>query len=368
MSTRKIVHIDMDAFYASIEQRDHPELAGRPIAVGGSSERGVVMTASYEARSYGVRSAMPSVQAKRLCPDLHFVKPRMGVYKEECYRIRDIFETYTDLVEPLSLDEAYLDLTNANVDPPSATILAERIRSDIEDATGLTASAGVAASKFLAKMASDWNKPDGLFVIPPRDALSFIADLPIEKFHGVGSVTAEKMHALGIQSGRDLQQSDPNELAKHLGKRGRFFYQLAQAQDDRPVRTDRTRKSVGAERTFSENLCTVQQMVDGVETLAERVARRLKRAGARGRTVTLKLKYADFEVRTWSHTRPRSVARRDDIARIATHLLRERAITKRPVRLLGVTVHKLLFLEDGQGYQLPLPFDGQYTVRPASPS
>jgi DNA polymerase-4 len=357
---RKIIHVDMDAFYASIEQRDHPEWAGRPIAVGGSSERGVVMTASYEARPYGVRSAMPAVQAKRLCPDLLFVSPRMDVYKTEGYRIRDIFHTYTDLVEPLSLDEAYLDVTEPKHGPPSATLLATRILDDIRETTGLSASAGAASSKFVAKAASDWDKPEGLTVVPPGEALAFIAALPIEAFPGVGNVTAEAMHRLGIRTGADLQRYDRDHLVDHFGKRGRFFYRLAQADDNRPVRTDRTRKSVGAERTFSENLTDMPDMVEAVEGLAERVARRLKRAGARGRTVTLKLKFADFEVRTWSETRPRSLACPDDIVRVATYLLRRRARTRRPVRLLGISVHKLQFQDDGAGYQLRLPFDRRH--------
>jgi DNA polymerase-4 len=363
-TARKILHVDMDAFYAAIEQRDRPELAGRPIAVGGSSERGVVMTASYEARPAGIHSAMPSVQAKRLCPELVFVRPRMEAYKEEGYRIRTIFHRYTDLVEPVSLDEAFLDVTEPKQGPPSATLLARAIRDEIQQTTGLTASAGAAASKFVAKVASDWDKPDGLTVVPPDREVAFIARLPIEHFPGVGTVTAEKMHGLGIRTGKDLQNMTEDQLSSYFGKRGRFFYRLARGRDKRPVSPDRTRKSVGAERTYSSNLTDHEDMISALDSLAERVSRRLDRAGARGRTITLKVKFANFQVRTWSKTVPRSLAAADELAHVAAYLLRERAHPERPVRLLGIAAQKLQFEKDVIGYQLPLPFESSRTPAP----
>lgn len=363
---RKIIHVDMDAFYASIEQRDDPELAGRPVAVGGSaSGRGVVMAASYEARPAGVHSAMPSAHAKRLCPDLVFVRPRMETYKEEGYRIREIFHAYTDLVEPLSLDEAYLDVSAPKKGPPSATLLAQRIRDEIHATTGLTASAGAGTSKFVAKAASDWDKPDGLTVVPPATSLQFIGALPVEAFPGVGEVTAKKMHRLGLRTGRHLQQQDEAFLVEHFGKRGRFFYRLAQDDDDRAVRPNRTRKSVGAERTFSSDLTTRPAMTAALAPIAERVARRLQRAGARGRTVTLKVKFTDFQVRTWRVTAPRSIANADELLAIGRHIVCERAQLSSPVRLLGLSVRNLYFEDEVLGYQLPLPFAGSDLPMPA---
>jgi DNA polymerase-4 len=252
---RRIIHVDMDAFYAQIEQRDFPErYAGKPIAVGGTPPRGVVQTASYEARPYGVHSAQPAVEADRKCPDLIFVSPRMEVYQEESAAIRQILRRYTDLVEPLSLDEAYLDVTDPKQGPPSGTLIARRIRDDIRRETGLTASAGVGPSKFVAKVASDRDKPDGLTVVTPAERKTFIAELPVEDFHGIGPVTAEKMRSVGIESGRDLQERSERELRNRFGKRGAHFKTLAMGEDDRPVKPDRERKSVGAERTFAEDL------------------------------------------------------------------------------------------------------------------
>jgi DNA polymerase-4 len=355
MSDRKIAHIDMDAFYAAIEQRDHPELQGRPIAVGGSSKRGVVMTASYEARPYGVHSAMPSVEAARRCPDLIFVPSRMDVYKEESQRIRAIFERYTDRIEPLSLDEAYLDLTAPKVGPPSATIIANRIRQAIADETGLTASAGVSSTKFVAKLASDVNKPNGICVVAPRDVESFISERPIEDFHGVGPVTAKRMQDLNIHTGADLQAASEDVLVKHFGKRGRFFYRIARGDDPRPVRTDRTRKSVGAERTFSSDLDQIDRMEARLKDIASRVAKRLDRGNLRGHTVTLKVKYADFTMITRQKTLDHTVQRADDLYRMGCRLLRE-VSPEAPVRLLGLSVHKLVGRDCQRGRQLEFAF------------
>lgn len=332
----------MDAFYASVEQRDFPDqYAGRPIAVGGGPPRGVVMTASYEARPYGIHSAQPSAEAKRLCPDLLFVRPRMKVYREVSYVIRDIFRRYTDLIEPLSLDEAYLDVTKPKQGPPSGTLIAKRIRQDIADETGLTASAGVAPGKFLAKVASDRNKPDGLTVVTPGEVMTFIAELDIQTFHGVGPVTADRMKALGIHTGADLQAVDESDLVKHFGRRGHFFYKIAHGQDTRPVRPNRTRKSVGAENTFRDDIADPAEMLRRLEPLAERVTRRLERAERRGRTVTLKLKSFRHEVTTRQVTLDRYVYTAEDIMAVARVLLHDPHPPEAPVRLLGVSVSSL---------------------------
>src|SRR5690606_2708567 len=284
---RKIIHIDMDAFFASVEQRDNPELRGKPVAVGGTSRRGVVAAASYEARAYGVRSAMPTVVARRRCPQLILVKSRFDVYRAVSHQIREIFYTYTDLVEPLSIDEAFLDVTHVKQGPPSATLIAREIKARILKETGLTASAGVSINKFLAKLASDVNKPDGLTVILPEEAEAFVAALPVDRFYGVGPVTAERMRAMGIETGADLRARSEEELRKHFGKAGSHFYRIARALDDRPVRPDRQRKSVGAERTFEEDLIKEADLLKRLEYISAEVARRLERSGTTGRTVTL---------------------------------------------------------------------------------
>ena len=340
--SRKIIHVDMDAFYASVEQRDFPEeYAGRPIAVGGRPPRGVVMTASYEARPYGVHSAQPSVEAKRLCPDLVFVKPRMDVYRDVSRDIRAIFSRYTDVIEPLSLDEAYLDVTNPKQGPPSGTLIARRIRDAILEETGLTASAGVAPSKFLAKVASDRDKPDGLTVVTPDQVMDFIAGLDIEAFHGVGPVTAERMRALGIQSGADLQAVEESDLVKHFGRRGHFFYRIAHGRDTRPVRPNRTRKSVGAERTFRDDVAEPEAMMERLEPIAERVMSRMKSAERRGRTVTLKMKSFRHDVSTRQITLDRFVRSESDLLAIARRLLHDPHPPEEPVRLLGLSVSNL---------------------------
>lgn len=353
---RRIVHVDMDAFYAAIEQRDHPEkYAGKPIAVGGTPPRGVVQTASYEARPYGVHSAQPAVEADRKCPDLIFVSPRMGVYQEESTRIRKILNQYTNLVEPLSLDEAYLDVTEPKTGPPSGTLIARRIRDAIYQETGLTSSAGVAPSKFVAKVASDQDKPDGLTVVRPEDQIDFIVQLPVEEFHGIGPVTTEKMHELGIRRGEDLQAIAERDLTHHFGKRGRHFKKLAMGRDDRPVRPDRERKSVGAERTFSEDIDDPQEMLERLAPIAERVFKRLQKAGRGGRTVTLKLKSHDHDVSTRQTTVERTVRSKEELMILTERLLYRPRAPEEPVRLLGISVSSLTG-GDGKGVQLEFDF------------
>ena len=288
---RKIIHIDMDAFYASVEQRDNPELRGKPVAVGGSRERGVVAAASYEARKFGVHSAMPSVSAKRKCPDLIFVKPRFDAYKAVSLKIREIFAEYTPLIEPLSLDEAYLDVTENLKGIAFATEIAKEIRAKIRAETSLTGSAGVSYNKFLAKLASDHRKPDGLFVITPKMGPAFVEALPVGKFHGVGPATTAKMNRLGIENGLDLRAQTISFLQQHFGKSGPYFYWIARGIDDRPVRADRIRKSVGAENTFSVDLFTFDAAQNALLPIIDKVWRHCESTGARGRTVTLKVKY-----------------------------------------------------------------------------
>lgn len=355
---RKIIHVDMDAFYASVEQRDFPEAyAGKPIAVGGRPPRGVVMTASYEARPYGVHSAQPSVEARRRCPNLVFVRPRMDVYREVSYELREIFRRYTDLIEPLSLDEAYLDVTAPKTGPPSGTLIARRIRADIYRETGLTASAGVAPNKFLAKVASDQDKPDGLTVVTPGEMLDFIAGLDVETFHGVGPVTAERMKKHGIETGADLQSVSEAQLVKWFGRRGHFFHRIAHGRDTRPVRPNRIRKSVGAENTFRDDVAEADEMLRRLRPLAERVERRLKRAGRRGRTVTLKIKSFRHEVSTRQTTLDRPVRSAPDLMTVARRLLHDPQPPDEPVRLLGLSVSKLTDPESGgRLLQLEIPF------------
>lgn len=338
---RKIIHVDMDAFYASIEQRDFPVYAGKPLAVGGAQRRGVIAAASYEARVFGVRSAMPTVVARRLCPDLIVVKPRFEVYGEVSRQIREIFLSYTDLVEPLSLDEAYLDVTTARKGPPSATLIARAIKKEIRSATGLTASAGVSFNKFLAKIASDLQKPDGLSVIRPEEAEAFVRSLPIERFFGIGAVTAGKMRAMGIETGADLAMQSEKDLVARFGKVGHYYFKIARAQDDRPVRPDRERKSVGAERTFQRDLTDEAEMQERLVPIAENVAARLHRISATGKTVTLKIKFNDFSVTTRSRTFSHDLSSADDLIAISRELLHTPTFPGRPVRLLGISVSNL---------------------------
>jgi DNA polymerase-4 len=335
---RRIIHIDMDAFYASVEQRDNADLRGKPVAVGGSRERGVVAAASYEARKFGVRSAMPSITAKRQCPDLIFVPPRFDVYRAISQQIHAIFARYTPIIQPLSLDEAYLDVTTPLIDPGSATAIAEQIRAAIRDETSLTASAGVSYNKFLAKLASDHRKPDGLFVITPKMGPTFVEDLPVGKFHGVGPVTAARMNALGIHTGLDLRRQSREFLAEHFGKSADYYYGVARGQDDRPVEADRIRKSLGAETTFAQDLTRWDQVPPVIEPLCTKVWAACTKGGHAGRTVTVKVKHADFQQITRSRSGADPIRSQRELQQITLDLLRPCFPPPRGVRLLGVTV------------------------------
>ena len=338
---RKIIHVDMDAFFASVEQRDNPELRGKPVAVGGSSGRGVVAAASYEARKYGVKSAMPSVTAKRLCPDLIFCKGRFDAYREASAQIRDIFQRYTPHVEPLSLDEAYLDVTDDLRGIGSATRIAELIRSQITQETQLTASAGVSYNKFLAKLASDQNKPDGLCVIRPGQGAAFVAGLPVRRFHGIGPRGAEKMARLGIETGADLAARDIAWLRQHFGSFADYLYRAARGIDLRPVRANRIRKSIGGERTFHDDVSSGQALRDRLEEIIEIVWARIAEKDTRGRTVTLKLKFTDFQLMTRAKSLPQPIAGKAEFARISRAILDEVLPLPMPVRLMGLTLSGL---------------------------
>ncbi len=338
---RKIIHVDMDAFYASVEQRDEPALRGLPVAVGGSRERGVVAAASYEARRFGVRSAMPSVTARRKCPDLVFVKPRFEAYKAVSAQIRSIFAAHTALIEPLSLDEAYLDVTENRFGLASATEVAQRIRASIRAETGLTASAGVSYNKFLAKLASDHNKPDGCFVITPAMGPTFVATLPVGRFHGIGPATEAKMTRLGIATGADLRAQSLPFLQAHFGKSGAYYHQIARGIDDRPVRANRIRKSVGAENTFAQDLHAFEPMCEALQPLIDKVWRACEVAGVEARTVTLKVKFADFAQITRSRSAARPVASRAALEQASLDLLRPVLPAPKGVRLLGVSLSGL---------------------------
>jgi DNA polymerase-4 len=342
---RKIIHVDMDAFFASVEQRDDPRLRGSPVAVGGSARRGVVAAASYEARRFGVRSAMPSVTAARLCPDLIFVKPRFDVYRNVSLQIRRIFRRYTDLVEPLSLDEAYLDVTHDKRGVGSAVRIARLIRSQIRSETGLTASAGVSYNKFLAKIASDQNKPDGIHVILPDEGEAFVASLPVRRFYGVGPKTAQRMEVLGILTGADLRECSMDFLVEHFGKSAGYLYWAARGVDDRPVRPDRIRKSVGGERTFSDDLHSEAELREALERIVDLVWERIEAHGVSGRTVTLKVRYADFRLVTRRRTCDHDLAGKAQFAAIACDLLGQLLPPRRGVRLLGVTLSGLADLQ-----------------------
>ncbi len=331
----------MDAFFASVEQRDNPDLRGKPIAVGGSAARGVVAAASYEARKFGVRSAMPSVTAKRKCPELIFVRHRFDVYKQVSQQIRAIFAEYTPLIEPLSLDEAYLDVTENLKGIASATQIATDIRATIRAETGLTASAGVSYNKFLAKLASDHRKPDGLFVITPSMGPMFIEALPVGKFHGIGPATTAKMNRLGVHTGLDLRAQDLPFLLRHFGKAGRFYYWIARGIDERPVHADRVRKSVGAENTFSEDLTAFEAMRGELMPIIAKVWRYCESGRIRGRTVTLKVKYADFQTITRCRTLAAAVASQEQIEQVSFELLAQLMPPPKGIRLLGVTLSSL---------------------------
>lgn len=337
---RKIIHVDMDAFYASVEQHDHPELKGKPIAVGGGSKRGVVSAASYEARKFGVRSAMAGYIAKRNCPDLIFVPPRFDRYKEVSNQIRSVFFGYTDLVEPLSLDEAYLDVTENKKGNPSATLIAKDIRKKILEITGLTASAGISINKFIAKVASDYNKPNGQKTVNPEEVLQFLEDLDIRKFYGVGKVTAEKMYKLGIFTGKDLKQKSLGFLDQEFGKSGKYYYHVVRGIHNSEVKPHRTPKSVGAERTFAENLSSEVFMLEKLENIANELERRLQKSKIAGKTITLKIKYSDFSLQTRSKTLPYFIAKKDLILETAKELLYQSEL-QNSVRLLGISLANL---------------------------
>ena len=355
---RKIIHVDMDAFFASVEQLDNPCYRNKPIAVGGSKERGVVAAASYEARKFGVRSAMPSVVAARRCPNLIFVKPRFDRYKEISNKIREIFFEFTDLVEPLSLDEAFLDVTENKYQHQSATILAEAIRFRIKEETGLNASAGISVNKFIAKIASDMNKPNGQKTIPPEEVLDFLNQLPIEKFFGVGKVTAEKMKLHGIFNGSDLKHKSKSYLNQYFGKSGRHFYDIVRGIQHSEVKPHRIRKSIAAERTFSQDISTENSAMELLQKIAEELERRTKKSGIKGKTVTLKLKYNDFTVQTRSKTQNEFLSTSGEVFPIVQTLLKQEKL-KMPVRLLGISLSKLNTLEqdsDDVSVQLEMAF------------
>ncbi len=347
----------MDAFFASVEQRDHPEWRGLPIAVGGGGRRGVVAAASYEARKFGVRSAMPGFKAKLLCPQLVFVPHRFGVYKEVSQQIRAIFYEYTDLVEPLSLDEAYLDVTEPKKGKPSATLIAQEIRQRIFETTQLTASAGVSFNKFIAKIASDINKPNGQKVITPTEAAAFIEALPIEKFFGIGKVTAKKMHQMGIFSGSDLKQYSKLELSQWFGKAGRHFYKIVRAEDDRKVNPNRIRKSIGAERTFGENLVEIHQMKEKLHPIIETVYKYMHTTDNFGRTVTLKAKRADFTQITRSKSFASEIITKTDLVDIVFELLENNKQELEQIRLLGVSISNLQNEHQVEGTGIQLKFE-----------
>jgi DNA polymerase-4 len=354
-SSRKIIHIDMDAFYASVEQRDNPELRGKPVAVGGSRERGVVAAASYEARKFGVRSAMPSITAKRKCPDLIFVKPRFDAYKAISLQIREIFAEYTPIIEPLSLDEAYLDVTENLKGIVSATHIAEEIRAKVRAETELTASAGVSYNKFLAKLASDHRKPDGLFVITPAMGPAFVETLPVRKFHGVGPATAAKMARLGIKAGLDLRAQTLAFLQEHFGKAGSYYYGVARGIDERPVRADRIRKSVGAENTFPADLFTYEAARDALQDIIDKVWGHCEGSRLRGRTVTLKVKFANFQQITRSHTGQMPIMARSELEQLGNALLEPLFPVAKGLRLLGVSLSSLVLEETERDREFRLP-------------
>ncbi|WP_281634275.1 DNA polymerase IV [Flavobacterium luteolum] len=337
---RKIIHIDMDAFYASVEQMDNPELRGKPVAVGGSENRGVVSAASYEARKFGVRSALSGALAKKYCPEIIFVRPRFDRYKEISSKIHKIFHEYTDLVEPLSLDEAYLDVTKNKKGNPSASLLAQEIRARIFNEVGLTASAGISVNKFVAKIASDYNKPNGQKTVNPDEVEAFLEDLPIRKFYGVGKVTTEKMYQLGIFTGTDLKSKSLEFLEKHFGKSGAFYYHVVRGIHNSEVKSSRIAKSVAAEHTFDVNLSSEIFMMEQLERIAGSLEKRLKRHNVSGKTITLKIKYSDFSQQTRSKTLPYFISDKSLIMENVEELLYQEKM-KDSVRLLGISLSNL---------------------------
>ncbi len=357
MECRKIIHVDMDAFYASVEQRENPSLKGKPVIVGGDPmSRGVVSACSYEARKFGIHSAMASKTAVRLCPHAVFLYPNFDLYKMVSDEIREIFFSYTDLVEPLSLDEAYLDVTENRPMIPSATIIATDIRKEIRGKTFLTASAGVSYNKFLAKIASDFNKPDGLMVITPDDAERFIEKLPIGKFHGIGKATEKRMAEMGIKTGGDLRNIELETLTRVFGRVGEYFYYISRGIDERPVEPFRVRKSIGQERTFSKDITDRGEMLSFLQKLSRSLEELLRKNETAGRTVTLKVKFFDFEQVTRSVTLPEPVDSAADIMEQASLLLNNTRAGEKKVRLLGISVSNLTLHETEEKNQLELPF------------
>ena len=355
---RKIIHIDMDAFFASVEQLDHPQWRGLALAVGGEGSRGVVSAASYEARKYGVRSAMSGIIAKKLCPHLIFTKPRFERYKEISDQIRDIFLEYTPLVEPLSLDEAFLDVS----DYSSATLIAKEIRTKIKSKTGLTASAGISINKFLSKIASDWNKPDGQKTLPPENVIEFLESLDVKKFHGIGNKTKLKMYQLGIYTGKDLKEKKEEFLSKHFGKGGKYYYQVVRGVHNSPVKPQRIPKSMGVERTFEKNLSSELFLVEKLKNIAENLEMRLLKNKLAGRTITLKIKYSDFKQQTRSKTGNLYLSNKDLILEQVKVLLYQEKLSN-SVRLIGISISNLNTLKKENEVkhlikesQLSLPF------------
>jgi DNA polymerase-4 len=338
---RKIIHIDMDAFFASVEQLDNPELRGKPVAVGGSGERHVVAAASYEARKFGVRSAMPSVTARKLCPGLIFVRHRFERYQEISEQVFEIFREYTDLVEPLSIDEAFLDVTNDKKGICSASLVARSIKDEIKSRTGLTASAGISVNKFLAKIASDINKPDGICLIPPENAEKFIEELPIEKFYGIGKVTAERMHKLGIHSGYDLKQWDLLSLIRNFGKAGKFYFDIVRGIDERPVEINTERKSIGTELTYEKDLTTRFEIIAELYKVEKELMERIEHSGTTGRTVTLKVKFSDFRQITRSRTLQNYISNFQTLHEAVTEIRKSLNLEGTKIRLLGVSISNL---------------------------
>jgi DNA polymerase-4 len=354
---RKIIHIDMDAFYASIEQRDHPELRGKAIVVGGDpTKRGVVATCSYEARKYGIHSAMAAQQAYQRCPQAIFLRPRFDVYRSVSAQIMSIFRSYTELVEPLSLDEAYLDVTDNYKGITSATHIAQAIKKQIYTEMGLTASAGVSFNKFIAKLASDYHKPDGLTVVSPQQAVRFLEHIPIDKFFGVGKVTAARLRALKIETGADLKRLSEEELQQLLHKQGNILYHYVRGEDNRPVQPARIRKSIGKETTLVEDSADPEQLLQIMRQMAELVESRLKELDIAGKTITLKLRWSNFQLLTRSITVPIATQDARKIISILTPVLRgQLQVEKRPVRLVGVTISHLLSRTDIQRIELIRP-------------
>ena len=357
-SLRKIIHVDMDAFFASVEQRDNPKLKGKPVIVGGNPQgRGVVAACSYEARRFGVHSAMPRAKASRICPAGIFVRPRMDRYREVSCQIMEIFHQYTDLVEPLSVDEAFLDATINKKKNPSASLLAKEICAQIYKETGLTASAGVSCNKFLAKVSSDINKPNGITVITPDQAIPFLDQLPVSKFFGVGKVTEKKMLLLGIKDGKTLRKFSREDLQFHFGKSGSFFYDIVRGFDKRPVQVSRTRKSVGSETTFQEDVIEMETIFSVLENLAKKISYSLEKKDFYGFTITLKVRYFDFSTVTRSVTIQTPMQSEKEVSAQIPRLLQMTEAGRKSIRLLGISISKLVDKDNLTPRQLPLPFD-----------